>query len=123
MIHHMISPSQVNRDYVVECFFHKNPVLKDLVEYRFEPHDKDTVTVINKDHGAEIFLEKDARKWAMKLVKHQSSIGEIRKQIKGLKSVTSAYTKVCVCVCVCERERERERKGEREMYNISMTII
>jgi hypothetical protein len=83
----------VNRDYVVECFFHKNPVLKDLVEYRFEPHDKDTVTVISKDHGAEIFLEKDARKWATKLVKHQSNISVIQKQIKGLKSVTSAYTK------------------------------
>lgn len=87
-------PLQVNRDYVVECFFHKYPVLKDLVEYQFEPHDKDTITGISKDHGAEIFLEKDARKWAMRLVKHQASIATATKQIKGLKSVTTAYTKV-----------------------------
>lgn len=91
---------QVNRDYVVECFFHKYPVLKDLVEYCFEPHDKDTISVISKDHGAEIFLEKDARKVAMKLVKQQASIATTMKQIKGLKSVTSAYTKVSYRECL-----------------------
>lgn len=85
---------QVNRDYVVKCFFHKNPVLKDRVEYRFAPHDKDTVCCISRDHGAEIFLEKDARKWASRLVKHQNSVTTLEKQIKGLRSVTSAYTKV-----------------------------
>jgi hypothetical protein len=83
----------VNRDYVVECFFHKNPVLKARVEYRFEPHERDSVCMLSKDHGAEIFLEKDARKWASRLVKHQESIAASQRQIKGLKSVTSAYTK------------------------------
>jgi hypothetical protein len=83
----------VNRDYVVECFFHKNPVLRDRVEYRFEAHDKDSVISLSKDHGAEIYLEKDARKWAMRLAKHQESIEVFQKQIKGVKSVTSAYTK------------------------------
>ena len=80
---------------MVECFFHKNPVLKDKVEYRFESHDGDSVCRLSKDHGAEIFLEKDARKWATRLVKHQQSIAACERQIKGLKSVTSAYTKVC----------------------------
>ena len=79
---------------MLECYFHKNPVLKDQVDYKFEPLDKDTVTVISKDHGAEIFLEKDARKWASKLVKLQVTIAQTRKQVKGLKSVTTAYTKV-----------------------------
>ena len=87
----------MNRDYVVECFFHKNPVLNERVEYRFEPHDGDSVCSLSKDHGAEIFLEKDARKWAMRLVKHQQSVTATQKQIKGLRSVTSAYTKVCMC--------------------------
>ena len=89
----------------MECFYHKNPVLKNRVEYRFEAHDKDTVLSISKDHGAEIFLEKDARKWATRLVKFQDSIASTEKQIKGLKSVTSAYTKVYTCIlcilCVC----------------------
>ena len=79
---------------MVECFFHKNPVLRDRVEYRFEAHDKDSVISLSKDHGAEIYLEKDARKWAMRLAKHQESIEVFQKQIKGVKSVTSAYTKV-----------------------------
>ena len=78
----------------MECFFHKNPVLKNKVEYRFEAHEKDSVSSLSKDHGAEIYLEKDARKWAMRLAKHQQSIETCHKQIKGLRSVTSAYTKV-----------------------------
>ena len=92
---------QVNRDYVVECFYHKYPVLKDRVEYEFEPYGKDSVTILSRDHGAEIFLEKDARKWATRLVKHQGTMATMQKQIKGLQSVTSAYTKVCACVCAC----------------------
>ena len=102
MTSHMISHDllQVNRDYVVECFFHKNPVLKNPIEYRFEPHDKDSLSMLSKDHGAEIFLEKDARKWTTRLVKHQDTIAATQRQIKGLKSVTSAYTKVSrVCLC------------------------
>ena len=86
--------TQVNRDYEIEYFYLENPVVKDLVEYKFEKHDKDSVTMVSKDHGAEIFLDKDARKWATRLVKHQTSIESFRKQIKGLRSVTTAYTKV-----------------------------
>lgn len=49
---------------------------------------------MNREHGAEIFLDKDARKWANQLTKDQMSIAALRKQVKGLQSVTSAYTKV-----------------------------
>ena len=86
--------SQVNRDYVVECFFHKHPVLKELIVVKFEPYGQDTVSGLSRDHGAEIFLDKDARKWATKLTKDQQTIATFQKQVKGLQSVTSAYTKV-----------------------------
>ena len=84
----------MNREYVVECFFHKHPVLKELVVVKFEPYGQDTVSGLSRDHGAEIFLDKDARKWATKLTKDQQTIATFQKQVKGLQSVTSAYTKV-----------------------------
>lgn len=83
----------VNREYVLECYLHVHPVLREVQECRFEPFGQDTVTAISRDHGAEIFLDKDARKWANKLTKDQMSIESLQKQVKGLQSVTSAYTK------------------------------
>ena len=91
---HLPPPPQVNREYVVECFFHKHRVLKELVVVKFEPYGQDTVSGLSRDHGAEIFLDKDARKWATKLTKDQQTIATFQKQVKGLQSVTSAYTKV-----------------------------
>ena len=60
----------------------------------FEPYGNDSVSGLSRDHGAEIFLDKDARKWATKLTKDQQVIASVQKQVKGLQSVTTAYTKV-----------------------------
>lgn len=79
---------------MLECFLHQNPVVGEVQKVNFEPYTHDTVTAISRDHGAEIFLDKDARKWANKLTKDQTAIKELQKQVKGLQSVTSAYTKV-----------------------------
>lgn len=89
---------QVNREYVLECYLHIHPVLREIQESKFEAYSQDTVTAISRDHGAEIFLDKDARKWANKLTKDHMSIASLQKQVKGLQSVTSAYTKVSVLV-------------------------
>ena len=75
-------------------FLQQHPTLRHPREYKFDACGQDTVTAINKDHGAEIFLDKDARKWANKLTKDQASIASNNKQIKGLQTVTSAYAKV-----------------------------
>lgn len=85
---------QVNREYNLQCYLNSSPVLGDTIEYTFEPYGQDKVTSLSRDHGGEIFLDKDARKWATKLVKHQTDIAQIEKQIRGLKSVTAAYIKV-----------------------------
>ncbi len=84
----------MNREYNLQCYLHSSPVLRDIIEYTFEPYGQDKVTSLSRDHGGEIFLDKDARKWATKLIKHQADITQIEKQIRGLKSVTAAYIKV-----------------------------
>lgn len=95
----------MNREFVLECYLHNNPILGELKGFKFEPYGQDTVTAMSRDHGAEIFLDKDARKWATQLTKDQMSITQVCKQVKGLQSVTSAYTKV----------REQE-KAESQFY-------
>ena len=75
-------------------FLLQHPQLRKPQTYRFEPYGTDSVKGISRDHGAEIFLDKDARKWAIKLTKDQASIASNSKQIKGLQTVTTAYAKV-----------------------------
>jgi len=72
---------------------------------------------LSRDHGAEIFLDKDARKLASKLTKDHTSIAARQKQIKGLQSVTTAYTRVCllmITVLLC---------GMLFMHCISLLIL
>ncbi|XP_064404810.1 F-BAR and double SH3 domains protein 2-like [Halichondria panicea] len=83
----------VNREYNLQCYLDGSPVLREAIDYVFEPYGQDKVTVLSRDHGAEIFLDKDARKWATMLVKQQNGIAQIDKQVRGLKSVTAAYIK------------------------------
>ena len=52
------------------------------------------ICAISKDHGAEIYLNKDARKVATQLLDQKSLIAEKSKAIKGLTSVSTAYLKV-----------------------------
>ena len=52
------------------------------------------ICAISKDHGAEIYLNKDARKVASELLEQRSVLAEKSKAIKGLTSVSTAYLKV-----------------------------
>ena len=53
---------------------------------------------ISRDHGAEIYLDKQARKWANELIAEEQQISDKNKAVKGLISVSVAYTKVGTCV-------------------------
>ena len=60
------------------------------------PHPPPQVRAISRDHGAEIYLDKQARKWANELIAEEQQISDKSKAVKGLISVSVAYTKVCV---------------------------
>lgn len=62
------------------------------------------VCAISRDHGAEIYLDKQARKWANELIAEEQQISDKNKAVKGLISVSVAYTKVCtrdLCIYLC----------------------
>lgn len=85
---------QVSREYIVECFLQKNPELRHVEEYRFEPHDEDSISAITKDSEADVILEKDAIEWVSQMMKHQMNIAKIQKEMEMWKSETAADTKV-----------------------------
>ena len=79
-----------------------------MEEYKFEPHDEDSISAITKDNGADVILEKDAIEWVSQMMKHQMNIGKIQKQVEMWKSETAADTKVG------GGGRQKERKGGEE---------
>lgn len=83
--------SLLNREYVLECFMYDHSILKDKIAYQFEAASEDKVTAVSKDHGAELYLQREARKCSQELTKLNQSIIEKTKQIKGLQSMTQAY--------------------------------
>ncbi len=48
----------MNRDYVLACFLHEHTIFKDKIGYEFEALIGDKVTVISKEHGSEIYLDR-----------------------------------------------------------------
>ena len=80
---------------MLSCFLLKFPEFAHVAQYNFEPFGQDQVTALCKDHGAEIYLQKNARKWAGELIQEEAQILEKNKAIRGLRSVSVAYTKVC----------------------------
>ena len=53
-----LSLSQLNREYVLECFMADNPILRDKIMYAFEAATNDKVSTLSKDHEAELYLNK-----------------------------------------------------------------
>lgn len=79
---------------MLECFLHEFPFLRNKILYQFEPVAGDRVQAISKDHGAELLLSKEARRWAQELIKLQHSVVDKGKAIRGLQSVSHAYETV-----------------------------
>ena len=57
-------------------------------------HALDQVCALSRDHGAEIYLDKHARKWARDLVQEEQLVLDRNKAIRGVRSVSVAYSKV-----------------------------
>ncbi|XP_065886224.1 F-BAR and double SH3 domains protein 2-like isoform X3 [Dysidea avara] len=83
----------VSRDYVVQCYLKKFPIMSSISQYEFESFGQDKICAISKDHGAEIYLNKGARKIATDVMEQKTFVAEKSKQVKGLQSVSSAYLK------------------------------
>lgn len=72
---------QLTREYNLQCCYLYYPVLKQHIQYPFEPCDNDPVETITAEHDSSAAtLSKEARRWATKIARENNTIREnIRK--------------------------------------------
>ncbi|XP_074620153.1 F-BAR and double SH3 domains protein 2-like isoform X2 [Acropora palmata] len=74
----------ISRGICLQLFLSKNKVFSEVIRYEFEPacrHDK--VGKVTTEYNAGLFLNKEARKLAMRLSKEQTTIRTKTKQLNG----------------------------------------
>ncbi|XP_045462322.1 protein nervous wreck isoform X4 [Harmonia axyridis] len=74
---------QLTREYNLQCCYLYYPVLKQHIQYDFEPCDNDPVTTILAEHdNAASTLSKEARRWATKIARENNNIKEYVKKLQ-----------------------------------------
>lgn len=68
---------QLTREYNLQCCYLYYPVLKQHIQYDFEPCDNDPVDHITAEHeSAAATLSKEARRWATRIARENNNIRE-----------------------------------------------
>ncbi|XP_054013454.1 protein nervous wreck isoform X2 [Hylaeus anthracinus] len=75
---------QLTREYNIQCCCLYYPVLKQHIQYDFEPCDHDPVERITADHAAAATLGKEARRWSTRIAREISSIRENNRKLQVL---------------------------------------
>lgn len=74
---------QLTREYNLKCCYLFYPVLKQHIQYEFEPCDNDPIDHITADHeSAAATLSKEARRWASKIVRENNNIRECVRKLQ-----------------------------------------
>ncbi|KAG5314571.1 FCSD2 protein, partial [Acromyrmex insinuator] len=84
---------QLTREYNIQCCCLYYPVLKQHIQYEFEPCDSDPVERITADHAAASALGKEARRWSTKIAREVSSIRENNRKLQVLYQLKDAGQK------------------------------
>ncbi|XP_044766404.1 protein nervous wreck isoform X3 [Coccinella septempunctata] len=74
---------QLTREYNLQCCYLYYPVLKQHIQYDFEPCDNDPITTILAEHdNAASTLNKEARRWATRIAREDNNIKECTKKMQ-----------------------------------------
>ncbi|KAK4877431.1 hypothetical protein RN001_009937 [Aquatica leii] len=74
---------QLTREYNLQCCYLYYPVLKQHVQYDFEPCDSDPVEHITAEHdSAAATLSKEARRWATKIARENNNIKDFVRRLQ-----------------------------------------
>ncbi|EGI64466.1 FCH and double SH3 domains protein 2 [Acromyrmex echinatior] len=84
---------QLTREYNIQCCCLYYPVLKQHIQYEFEPCDSDPVERITADHAAASALGKEARRWSTKIAREVSSVRENNRKLQVLYQLKDAGQK------------------------------
>ncbi|XP_034254415.1 protein nervous wreck isoform X2 [Thrips palmi] len=79
---------QLTREYNLQCVYLFYPVLKQHIQYEFEPCDDDTVTTVTAEHStASTTLSKEARRWSNRIARENHSIRECSRKLIALQQL------------------------------------
>ncbi|CAK9829416.1 Protein nervous wreck [Anthophora retusa] len=84
---------QLTREYNIQCCCLYYPVLKQHIQYDFEPCDNDPVDRITADHSAAATLGKEARRWSTRIAREVSSIRESNRKLQVLQQLKESGQK------------------------------
>lgn len=86
---------QLTREYNLQCCYLYYPVLKQHIQYEFEPCDDDHVDHVTADHeSASATLSKEARRWATKMARENNNIREYVRKMQIYNALRESGQKV-----------------------------
>lgn len=86
---------QLTREYNLQCCYLYYPVLKQHIQYDFEPCDNDPVTVVTADQeAAAATLSKEARRLANKIARENNNIKECFRKLQNYSALRESGQKV-----------------------------
>lgn len=86
---------QLTREYNLQCCYLYYPVLKQHIQYEFEPCDDDPVDHVTADHdSAAATLSKEARRWATKIARENNNIRESVRKLQIYNALRESGQKV-----------------------------
>ncbi|XP_008553821.1 protein nervous wreck isoform X2 [Microplitis demolitor] len=75
---------QLTREYNIQCCNLYYPVLKQHIQYEFEPCDSDPIDRVTADHSAATTLGKEAKRWSSKIAREISNIRENTRKLQAM---------------------------------------
>ncbi|XP_044257728.1 protein nervous wreck isoform X1 [Tribolium madens] len=86
---------QLTRDYNIQCCYLYYPVLKQHIQYPFEPCDNDPIETITAEHdSAAATLSKEARRWATRIARENNVIRESTRKLQIYSALRESGQKV-----------------------------
>ncbi|XP_053624439.1 protein nervous wreck isoform X3 [Plodia interpunctella] len=86
---------QLTREYNLQCVYLYYPVLKQHIQYEFEPCDNDPVEVVTIEHDSvALTLAQEARRWATRVVRETALAREATRKLHLYQAMRDAGQKV-----------------------------
>lgn len=86
---------QLTREYNLQCCYLHYPVLKQHIQYEFEPCDNDPIDHVTADQeSSQAMLSKEARRWATKIAREANTVRENVRKLQLYNALRDAGQKV-----------------------------
>nr|XP_013189369.1 unnamed protein product [Amyelois transitella] len=86
---------QLTRDYNLQCVYLYYPVLKQHIQYEFEPCDNDPVDTVTIEHDSvALTLAQEARRWATRVVRETALVRDATRKLHMYQAMRDAGQKV-----------------------------